>query len=327
MAVSARLAIAGAMLLVAGCQASATPGANCVRASDCTSPLVCAIGRCRAGCATSRDCPTRARCLVDPSSSVLVCSLTQVDDCTTHDCPLHFTCQNGACVNVCGEVSSCPDGRCDANGCTPAIGDAGALADAGVDVDALRTTTWTLTIASDQDDGEILGASDPLYPDGESADDRDYMGYWGGAPTWAFVRYALPASLPSGAHVLDARLHLTGTGVAGLVPVEDALALVGEDSPDAPMLVSSTAVPGRGLPGTMAVVRWAAIGNWAIGENVSPDLSPILQELVDRHGGLASGAHVVLWLDGAGYTLDGEVAFQDSAPGISGPTLVVTWTR
>ncbi len=325
---SARHVVVAIALFVAACQASAAPGAQCARASDCPTPLVCAIGRCRAACTQSRDCPTLARCLVEPSSGAGVCSLTQVDDCTTHDCPLHFACRSGACVNVCADILRCPDGRCDANGCTPVIGDAGPAVDGGLD--APMTTTWTLSITDDADDGEVIvaGTERAVYIDGENGDQIDYAGQWSGAPTWAFVRYAVPGAIPPGARVLDARLRVSGLAAAGLVTTDDGLAITGERSADAPAITARDDVPGglNGRVGTTAVVRWPALGNWAIGDDISPDLSPIVQELVDQPGGLASRAHVVLWLDAADYAQDGEVSFQDTTQTVAGPTLTITWS-
>ena len=314
------------VLWIAACQPSVAPGANCMRSSECVAPLVCALGRCRAACAQSRDCPTLARCLVEPSTSTSVCSLTQVDDCASHDCPLHFTCQNGACVNVCSDIARCPDGRCDANGCTPVIGDAGSPSDASLD--APIRTTWTIAIADDTDDGQLGAPGAAAFVNGENNDERDYTGHWSGSPTWAFARFALPAALPSGAHVTDARLHLTGVTSAGLLFPGNMLALVAEDSADALAVTSSDDSPGstNGRVGTSAMVPWAVL-DFAIGPDVSPDLSPIVQQLVDRHGGLAAGAHVTLWISGTGYAQDGEVAFQDTAPGIAGPSLTLVWSR
>lgn len=131
----ARLVISA--VLLAACQSSPPIGDACARASDCASPLVCAIGRCRAACATSADCSVGARCLVDPTSGSRVCSLS-VDGCATHACARGFVCVDDACVNACGSLVECPDGVCSDGACVAIASDAGpppdaAIADAGSD--------------------------------------------------------------------------------------------------------------------------------------------------------------------------------------------------
>ncbi len=125
------IALTALAALAASCQQAPPAGATCTRASDCDAPLVCAIGRCRAGCVTSADCPSAARCLRDPRSDVGACSL-DVDGCATHDCALGFACIDDECRNVCGDALACPDRVCVAGACVPIRGDAGIVpADAG----------------------------------------------------------------------------------------------------------------------------------------------------------------------------------------------------
>jgi len=112
------------LLFLVGCQAAATPGDGCVRASDCPSGLVCAIGRCRDGCRTSDDCGPSARCIVDPTTMVRSCSLS-VDSCATHDCALGFVCRDDQCLNACGSLVGCPDRACEDGACVPLHGDSG----------------------------------------------------------------------------------------------------------------------------------------------------------------------------------------------------------
>jgi hypothetical protein len=305
-------------LLLLACEANAAPGSSCARSSDCPEGLVCAIGRCRIGCRNSNDCALGARCLVDPSVGASVCSLPAVDDCATHQCPIHFTCRNGVCLNVCGDVPHCPDGTCDVNACVPVHGDGGVGSDAG-------PTTISSTITDDQDDGEI---GPPVLYDGESLN-RNYTGFWSSTQTRAFLRFTLPSAIPSGAHVIDARMHLSAVGVAGMSDTTEVLVVAADRLPDAPPIATATDYPG----GTAATpittsVTWPAFAAWpALGAVTSPDLSPIIQELVDSSGGLAAGAHVALWMWGTGYTHDAEVGFQDTSGPITPTSLTITWQR
>ena len=119
------------VLALLACQSGAAVGDLCTRNADCPGALQCSRGRCRAACATSSDCPPLARCLLDPSSHALSCSL-DVDSCATHACPLGFVCQDDQCLNACDTLVRCPDGVCAGGACIPQRVDAGApVPDAG----------------------------------------------------------------------------------------------------------------------------------------------------------------------------------------------------
>ena len=82
---------------------------------------------------------------------------------------------------------------------------------------------------------------------------------------------------------------------------------------------------------TDAEVPWPESGGLAWSSGVreqSPGLAPLIQELVDRHGGLAAGAHVQLWIRGDGYTADATAGMRDSSHPGDGPPpeLVLAWT-
>jgi hypothetical protein len=123
-------------LLLLGCQSSANVGATCTRASDCGS-LVCALGRCRAGCRAQRDCSLGATCLVG-SDGVGSCALPDDPDCRTSGCPAPYACVGTTCVNLCASVTECVDGSaCVATGdgrarCVRTDVDAGPPIDAAV---------------------------------------------------------------------------------------------------------------------------------------------------------------------------------------------------
>ncbi len=181
------LAARGALLavLALGCQAGTAPGAVCSRASDCSAPLVCAVGRCRSECVTSRDCPAGARCLADPSGGGSACSLAVVDDCEGGTaCASGFVCRLGQCVNACGTVVRCPDGVCEGDACVPrpetdaSTPDAAALDaapdDAAVDATSMQRDAWsddasaTDAYVAPPDDA---GADAPAAPDAFLAPD------------------------------------------------------------------------------------------------------------------------------------------------------------
>ncbi len=133
----------GAALLPA-CQSAPTPGATCVHASECASPLTCAFGRCRAACVQNRDCPSGSSCLPGPMGSS--CTVDTDLGCETgvgRMCPMGLVCVADRCAATCTTSSECPsDGECRA-GPTPGISfcydsrvpqpDAGPASDAASD--------------------------------------------------------------------------------------------------------------------------------------------------------------------------------------------------
>ncbi len=93
---------------------------------------MCALGRCRNACRSSRDCPAGTHCLVEPATGLSACSLDQVDGCDASGCPDGFACRQHQCVNLCGAIVRCPDGVCQDSICLPPPDDAGVpTSDAG----------------------------------------------------------------------------------------------------------------------------------------------------------------------------------------------------
>ena len=80
---------------------AARPGRGCTRNSECSSPLVCMSGRCRAECYEDRDCQAGAHCGITPSSAG-VCQL---------DTPGHLPPDAAYCV----ASRDCTSGSCGAN--------------------------------------------------------------------------------------------------------------------------------------------------------------------------------------------------------------------
>ena len=117
--------VALSLALSLACEAGASRGASCARSTDCSAPLVCALGHCRSECRQTRDCEVGARCLVEPATGVGVCSIEEVDDCASVACRSGFVCSGGQCVNACAAIPRCPDGVCVDGACVPLVGDAG----------------------------------------------------------------------------------------------------------------------------------------------------------------------------------------------------------
>jgi len=110
-----RYGILGTFLLLfaLGCQASATPGAACVRTSDCAAGLICGHGRCRPACRDASDCAPGQQCLLD-QSGVGSCSLDLERGCASdpnnHACSCDLACEEDLCVVPCAGATDCAGG-------------------------------------------------------------------------------------------------------------------------------------------------------------------------------------------------------------------------
>jgi hypothetical protein len=189
-----------------------------------------------------------------------------------------------------------------------------------------------IPIADDFDDGAIFvdGMTPAWLPSGE----RDLGGFFGeyplGEPYFGYFRFALPEAIAADAIVHAVVLELHGWAIHQWSAEEDALIVFVEMSADAAQVDGADAFPpaGQTLLGDESV-RWPAEGGlvWAIdGPNASPDLSPLLQALVDTHGGLQSGAHVQFWLRKADLgSISSEVGYVDAfTDAASAATLSIT---
>ncbi len=185
------------------------------------------------------------------------------------------------------EHAACVDGEV----CEPSAGCVDA-------VDPGPAVTQRLRIAEDLDDGEITAGV--VFADGEEGESL-FIGWWTDQASWGYFRFQLTDAIPAGSVVEAAELSLHG------VMVNDSqwdaarhwVVLGGEDTGDSARVTAVDHVPGEARAATPELVRWPATGTlaWAFdGWNVSPDLSAMVQGLVDRHGGLRAGASIQLWM-------------------------------
>ncbi len=86
------------------------PGEGCTLSSDCVTPFVCRLERCRAECATIRDCPLGSLCVRD-ADGIGACRLSDEAECELDgECTAPLVCRAGACTNECVEDGDCTAG-------------------------------------------------------------------------------------------------------------------------------------------------------------------------------------------------------------------------
>lgn len=108
-----RLCVALALMLF-GCDGPGRAGLQCEMNSDCQSPLVCRLTRCRRECRSARDCPLGAICVRD-DQGIGACQLLEEDTCALNsDCAAPLVCRSGTCTEECVEDRDClPGARCE----------------------------------------------------------------------------------------------------------------------------------------------------------------------------------------------------------------------
>ncbi|HWB76112.1 MAG TPA: hypothetical protein VG755_14180 [Nannocystaceae bacterium] len=197
------------------------------------------------------------------------------------------------------------------------------------ETDSPPGTIGPLFPIADNDDGAIFpdgsGYGAHWYPSGEmNTAGLQYMGEFPhGYRYYAFLRFELPEAIAADAVIEDAKLVLFGHDAYDW-QATDALRVWAQHSDDAPQVGGVQHYPGASIVLGDASVRWPeALGlAWVHpGPNETPNLAPVLQQLVDEYGGLAEGAHVQLWvgldaLDDVGEEVGwlDSIAGRDTAP-------------
>jgi len=135
-----------------------TVGGACQLTSQCQSPLVCRLDRCRVDCVATRDCAAGLICLKEPGSEVGGCQIDDEGTCTSAaDCAEPLVCRFETCTTECLNDTDCLAGA----SCR-------VEADAGVCFDESRNEC---VFNSDCPDGSVCGASQVCYV--ECYEDRD----------------------------------------------------------------------------------------------------------------------------------------------------------
>ena len=186
---------------------------------------------------------------------------------------------------------------------------------------------------ADLDDGAIYPAADGYeaqwYPSGENTEGLAYLGEFPpGRAYYGYLRFDVPA-LPPGASIHNVVLELEGHD--GVVWEGEALRVWIERTIDPEAIAGASQYPGV-AGGTLSDVsmRWPDDGvlEWnPFGRNESPDLSGLVQSLIDDYGELTEATRLQFWI--ADDTLDGtnvEVGWLDSLAGAAtAPSLTITY--
>ncbi len=179
-------------------------------------------------------------------------------------------------------------------------------------------TIGPLAIAENLDDGCMYGTANggvTWLPSGEA----NMLGFLGefplGRPYYGYFRFELPQALPMGTGVPSATLTLDGHTTYQWNRDAYALAIRIEVSEDAAQVQGEERFPANGQTQLYEeFVRWPEAGGlvWDVdGTNVSTDVGPLIEALLQDVGGLEAGAHVQFWISKAELVQDAEVGYVD----------------
>ena len=297
-----------------------------IRPVGCDPGLVCRLARCTPGDAAVLDAARADLIVADAGAhDIAAADRTVIDSAARDSSDADSSAPDGFVLDAAAPDAAAPDAdlpdasQPDGNLPDSNLPDSN-LPDTSEPLDAAYSHgSQQLAIARNLDDGEIIyGWSGEWFPDGESGSGYNYIGYYAtrGEPVWGYFRFELASAIPAGSVVQEARLLLRGRARYSWEPAIDYLVVAAEQRADALQVAGKEDRPGgtSGTTLTSAVVRWPASGGltWSTtGDNQTPDLAPVFQELVDTHGGLAAGAHVQLWLHDPDESADSEVAAED----------------
>jgi hypothetical protein len=164
-----------------------------------------------------------------------------------------------------------------------------------------------LSIAANEDDGQMFqdGPGITWLPSGEPGLPAFAGEYPVGARYFGYFRFALPIEIPADATIENAVLSLYGEPPYNWRNGDYQMGVWVQDTADAIAVQMPAAMPVIGGAGDdeialrSEVVAWPEDGPlpWTVGDwNETPDLGPLLTAHVAARGGLASGAHVQIWI-------------------------------
>lgn len=139
----------------------------------------------------------------------------------------------------------------------------------------------------------------------------------------SFARF-VSVAIPQGATILSAKLTLTANENKSLTTVNSILSAIDADNPSAPTTYSGAETATR----TTATVAWDDIGAWTLDTAYdSPDITTIIQEIVDRPGWASGNAIVVYLEDAASTAVNGTYrrAYSYNGSSVKAPQLYVSW--
>ena len=135
----------------------------------------------------------------------------------------------------------------------------------------------------------------------------------------------LNITIPQGATIDTAKLTLTAAVALSGTVVNSKISA--EDTDDAATWSTKADYDTRFANHTTAIVSWDGIGAWTVDtEYDSPDISTVIQEIVDRAGWASGNDIAIFWEDSDDRSSYLRKAYSYDASSAKAPKLVITYT-
>jgi hypothetical protein len=172
-----------------------------------------------------------------------------------------------------------------------------------------ETTTFTLldspiiqtSVSADDRDGETYESTVGFFNQDGEGGNQVFFGNWGGSgqnKMWLYLNFTINKDIPSGSTIKGSRLTLGGDGVISWNANVDYANIYVQDSSDSVPVASFNDTPNESNGNLVfSPLRWPAVGGltWEV-VNTSPDVSSLIQQLVDKYDGLSSGSRIQFWI-------------------------------
>jgi len=189
-----------------------------------------------------------------------------------------------------------------------------------------------LSILSNDKDGEasIDFPTNFFNIDGEGGE-QVFLGNWGGSgenKMWLFLNFTLTKDIPSGSTINSSFLTLGGDGrynwdtnnyYANVYIQDTDNATPPSEYDDAPNEANGTLV--------LSPVRWPSTGGLFWEQvNTSPNISSLIQELVDKYEGLSAGSNIQIWVSTPSYGSAAQLIYADFGHANHKADLSINWS-
>lgn len=177
--------------------------------------------------------------------------------------------------------------------------------------------SMTLNILSNEADGEAAVDSPTNYfnIDGEGGD-QVFFGNWhtnGSRKMWVYLNFTLTKEIPAGSNVNSAYLTIGGDGRYQWDMNNYYANIYIQDSADAAIASEFNDTIGEANGNvSLASISWGQTNGlqWQ-GLNTTPNISSLIQSLVDKYDGLASGAKIQIWISTPSFGLASQLIYAD----------------
>jgi hypothetical protein len=189
-----------------------------------------------------------------------------------------------------------------------------------------------LSINSNDQDGETAEDTPTNFfnIDGEGGE-QVYLGNWdtgGSRKMWLFLNFTLSKDIPSGSTINSSYLTIGGAGQFNWDSNNYYANIYVQDTNDASLPTMFDDSPNEANGNLVfSPVRWPNSGGLFWQQiNTSPDISSLVQELVDKYDGLSSGSKIQIWISTPSFGSASQLIYADYGHANHKADLSINWS-